>query len=55
MAVDTIKEALKVGGFTDTKGCQTDGFMLVGGDGFYPTLFIRLIQDYGVDEEVWHQ
>ena len=36
----------------DERGCQTDGFMLEGGDGWYPTLFIRLIQDYGFDIDV---
>ena len=34
------------------KGCQTDGYMLEGGEGWYPTLFIRLVQDYGLDIEV---
>ena len=52
MAADTLEKALEVGGLEDKKGCQTDGYMLDGGDGYYPTLFIRLIQDYGLDVEV---
>jgi len=52
MAQDTVDRAVEVGGLTDEKGCQTDGFILEGGDGWYPTLFIRLIQDYGFDREV---
>lgn len=52
MAQDTVDRAVEVGGLTDEKACQTDGFILEGGDGWYPTLFIRLIQDYGFDLEV---
>ena len=43
---------LQVGGLGDDRGCLTDGFLLVGGGGWSPTLFIRLIQDYGFDIDV---
>ena len=43
---------MQVAGLTDEKGCMTDGFFLVGGEGWSPTLFIRLIQDYGFDIDV---
>ena len=52
MAMECVDRAVEVGGLADEKGCQTDGFLLEGGDGWYPTLFIRLIQDYGLDVEV---
>ena len=47
-----MDKIVEVGGFTEVKECQTDGYMLEGGDGWYPTLFIRLVQDYGLDIEV---
>lgn len=52
MAMECVDRAVEVGGLADEKGCQTNGFLLEGGDGWYPTLFIRLIQDYGLDVEV---
>ena len=42
----------QVGGLGDDRGCLTDGFFLVGAGGWSPTLFIRLIQDYGFDIDV---
>ena len=53
MARDTVNTAVEVGGLNDPRGCQTDGFILDGGEGWQPTLFIRLVQDYGVDVEVF--
>lgn len=32
--------------------CCTDGYILDGGENWYPTSFIRLIQDYGLDIDV---
>ena len=52
MAHELVDRAVQVGGLDDKKGCQTDGYMLEGSDGWYPTSFIRLVQDYGVDVEV---
>ena len=53
MAKDTVDRAVEeVVGLEDSKGCQTDGYLLEGGEGWYPTLFIRLIQDYGLDFDV---
>ena len=52
MAHELMDRAVEVGGLEDKKGCQTDGFLLEGADGWYPTSFIRLVQDYGVDVEV---
>lgn len=47
-----MDKVVEVAGLEDSKGCQTDGYMLEGGDGWYPTLFIRLVQDYGLDIDV---
>ncbi len=52
MAEELVDRAVAVGGLDDSKGCQTNGYTLEGGDGWYPTSFIRLVQDYGVDVEV---
>eukprot|EP00731_Ephydatia_muelleri_P019945 Em0012g770a len=52
MACDTVDRAVKVAGLKDTKGCQTNGLLLEGAQNWYPTLFIRLIQDHGLDVEV---
>ena len=52
MAQELVDKAVEVGGLEDTRGCQTDGFMLEGSDGWFPTYFIRLVQDYGVDVDV---
>jgi glycerol-3-phosphate dehydrogenase len=52
MAKDLMDKVVDVMGLEDSKGCQTDGYMLEGGEGWYPTLFIRLVQDYGLDIDV---
>jgi glycerol-3-phosphate dehydrogenase len=52
MAKDAVDKAVEVGGLGDDRGCLTDGFFLVGAGGWSPTLFIRLIQDYGFDIDV---
>jgi len=35
-------------------GCQTLGLLLEGGKDWTPTLYIRLVQDYGLEPEVAH-
>ena len=52
MARDTVDKAVQVGALNDPRGCQTDGFLLIGGEAWHPTLFIRLVQDYGLEVEV---
>ena len=52
MSKDAVDKVVEVGAFEETERCQTDGYILEGGDGWYPTLFIRLVQDYGLDIEV---
>ena len=48
----SLSLCVQVAGLSDERGCQTDGFFLDGGEGWSPTLFIRLIQDYGFDIDV---
>lgn len=52
MARDTVDKAVEVGALNDPRGCQTDGFILEGGEAWQPTSFIRLVQDYGIEVEV---
>ena len=52
MAEETVDRLVEVAGFKDDLGCQTNGFMLDGSDGWHPTHFIRLVQDHGIDVEV---
>lgn len=32
--------------------CQTDGFLIEGAHGWTPTMYIRLVQDFGLEMEV---
>lgn len=54
MAEDTVDEILK--NHPDLKAkaspCQTIGLTLEGGDHWSPTLYIQLVQDYGLEPEV---
>lgn len=34
------------------RSCQTDGFLLEGAQGWSPTMYIRLVQDFGLECEV---
>ena len=52
MAQETVDEVVRVGNLNHASNCRTNGLLLVGGDTYYPNLFITLIQDYGLDEEV---
>lgn len=54
MAEDTVDEILK--NHPDlkqkAKPCQTIGLKLEGGDYWTPTLYIKLVQDFGLEQEV---
>ncbi|XP_028417433.1 glycerol-3-phosphate dehydrogenase, mitochondrial-like [Dendronephthya gigantea] len=53
MASDTVDEAVKCCELKpEFTNCQTDGLVLEGGEGYTPNLYIRLVQEYGVDMEV---
>ncbi|XP_013888373.1 glycerol-3-phosphate dehydrogenase, mitochondrial isoform X1 [Austrofundulus limnaeus] len=51
MAEETLDTAVKGLGLT-AEPCRTVGLMLEGGKGWTPTLYIRLVQDYGLEKEV---
>ncbi|XP_053139203.1 glycerol-3-phosphate dehydrogenase, mitochondrial isoform X2 [Hemicordylus capensis] len=51
MAQDTIDAAIKAHGL-QAGSCKTVGLFLQGAEGWSPTLYIRLVQDYGLECEV---
>ncbi|XP_050516938.1 glycerol-3-phosphate dehydrogenase, mitochondrial isoform X1 [Diabrotica virgifera virgifera] len=53
MAVETIDEAIKACNLTPKyKDSQTDMMVLYGAHGWTPTMYIRLVQDFGLECEV---
>lgn len=53
MAEETLDEAIKSHSLS-AQPCRTVGLMLEGAKGWTPTLYIRLVQDYGLEKEVRH-
>ncbi|XP_044273736.1 glycerol-3-phosphate dehydrogenase, mitochondrial isoform X1 [Varanus komodoensis] len=51
MAQDTIDAAVQAHGL-HAGPCKTVGLALQGAEGWSPTLYIRLVQDYGLESEV---
>lgn len=51
MAEETLDAAIKHHGLP-AEACRTVGLMLEGAKGWTPTLYIRLVQDYGLENEV---
>lgn len=52
MAEETVDKAIEVCKLKPANGCVTTGLLLDGAHGYTPTLFIRLIQDFGLDTNV---
>ncbi|KAL4216955.1 glycerol-3-phosphate dehydrogenase [Mactra antiquata] len=52
MAEETIDMAVKECNLEPASGCKTKGLLLDGAHGWSPTLFIRLVQDFGLENEV---
>ncbi|XP_011698622.1 PREDICTED: glycerol-3-phosphate dehydrogenase, mitochondrial isoform X1 [Wasmannia auropunctata] len=52
MAQETIDAAIKACDLEPERPCQTDGFLLEGAQGWSPTMYIRLVQDFGLECEV---
>ena len=52
MAEETVDKAIEICNLKPTSSCRTKGLMLDGGHGWSPTLFIRLVQDFGLENEV---
>lgn len=53
MAEETLDAAIKAHGLS-ADSCKTVGLMLEGAKGWTQTLYIRLVQDYGLENEVKH-
>lgn len=51
MAEETLDAAIKAHNLS-AEPCKTVGLMLEGAKGWTPTLYIRLVQDYGLEKEV---
>lgn len=52
MAQEAVDAAIQTANLTPKTGCQTIGLLLEGGNEWSPTMYIRLVQDYGLDPEV---
>lgn len=52
MAQDTVDTAVKACNLNPSGESATDGALLEGAEGWTPTYYLRLVQDYGFDPEV---
>ena len=52
MAKETLDKAVSVCSLPAKGESGTDGLLLEGAHTWTPTMFIRLVQDYGVDSQV---
>lgn len=51
MAEHTLDAAIKACNLKPTRGCVTDGLRIEGAQGWSPTMYIRLVQDFGLECE----
>ena len=52
MAKDAVDAAIKTCNLQPKNDSLTDGLLLEGSHGWTPNMFIRLVQDFGLDDEV---
>ncbi|XP_077997220.1 glycerol-3-phosphate dehydrogenase, mitochondrial-like [Glandiceps talaboti] len=52
MAIDTVDTAIETGQLQPTSESRTNGMLLDGAAGWSPTMYIRLVQDFGLDADV---
>lgn len=52
MAEHTMDAAIKACNLKPERGCVTDGLWIEGAQGWTPTMYIRLVQDLGLEVEV---
>ncbi|KAF9350447.1 mitochondrial glycerol-3-phosphate dehydrogenase [Mortierella sp. AD094] len=52
MAAETIDEAIKEFNLKPSRECSTDRVKLIGSHGYSKTMFIRLIQQFGLETEI---
>uniref|UniRef100_A0A914X3R6 Glycerol-3-phosphate dehydrogenase n=1 Tax=Plectus sambesii TaxID=2011161 RepID=A0A914X3R6_9BILA len=51
MAEETVDACVKTCGLTPKNGCVTPGLLLEGAHDWSPLLYIRLVQDYGIETD----
>ncbi|CAO3702969.1 unnamed protein product [Rhizopus stolonifer] len=52
MAEETVDRAIEVFNLKPQRACLTESTMLIGSEGYSSTMFIRLVQEFGMDTEV---
>ncbi|GFQ90669.1 glycerol-3-phosphate dehydrogenase, mitochondrial [Trichonephila clavata] len=52
MAKEAVDAAVQKCNLKPKSDCQTDGLLLEGASGWTPNMYIRLVQDYGLESEV---
>lgn len=52
MAKEAVDAAVEACNLIPKLECQTDGLMLEGANGWTPNMYIRLVQDYGLESQV---
>ncbi|KAI8362768.1 FAD dependent oxidoreductase-domain-containing protein [Blakeslea trispora] len=52
MAEETVDRAIEVFGLKPKTKCVTESTQLIGSEGYSSTMFIRLVQEFGMDTEV---
>ncbi|GIY91337.1 glycerol-3-phosphate dehydrogenase, mitochondrial [Caerostris extrusa] len=52
MAKEAVDAAIQTCNLSPKSECQTDGLLLEGASGWTPNMYIRLVQDYGLESEV---
>ncbi|CAL1291074.1 unnamed protein product [Larinioides sclopetarius] len=52
MAKEAVDAAVETCKLNPKSECQTDGLLLEGASGWTPNMYIRLVQDYGLENEV---
>ncbi|KAI8981427.1 FAD dependent oxidoreductase-domain-containing protein [Pilobolus umbonatus] len=52
MAEETVDKAIEVFNLKPARKCQSEDVKLIGSEGYSSTMFIRLVQEFGMDTEV---
>jgi glycerol-3-phosphate dehydrogenase len=52
MAEETVDKAVEVCNLKPPRGCVTPGLKLEGAHNYEPLLYIKLVQDYGLEVDV---
>jgi len=52
MAIDAVDRMVEVGKLKPKHPCRTENLTLVGGHEFTPTMYISMIQKFGLEQKV---